>query len=113
MPHIYLKSAFLPAIAGAIFAFGSTAAPAPASAACNPDDCGGMSREALARDKAEIRRLNREQLRYVRKRDAEYAKGWRARRQHKQDLADYERRMAEWRDAVRRCNAGDYRYCAR
>lgn len=84
-------------------------------AACNPDDCGKgrLSAEELKRDKAEIRRLNREQLRYVQRRDAEYAKGWRARRQHKEDLAEYERRMAEWREAVRRCRAGDYRYCAR
>lgn len=113
MPRIYLKSAVVPIVASAIFALGLTAAPAPAAAACNPDDCGGMSREALARDKAEIRRLNREQLRYVQKRDAEYARGWRARKQHKADLADYERRMAEWREAVRRCEAGDHRYCAR
>ncbi|MFU7529665.1 hypothetical protein [Qipengyuania sp. ASV99] len=87
--------------------------------ACNPDGCGGLSAEELARDKAEIERLNREQLRYVRSRDAEYARGWQARRDHAQAIsdyersrADYERRMAEWREAVRRCEAGEYRYCA-
>lgn len=113
MPLTYLKFPAFPAIVGTVFAVSLTAAPVPASAACNPDDCGGMSREALARDKAEIRRFNREQARYVKKRDAEYAKGWRARRQHKADLAEYDRRMAAWREAVRRCEAGDYRYCAR
>lgn len=86
---------------------------APPASACNPDGCGGLSREELARDKAEIRRLNNEQARYVQRRDAEYAKGWQARRDHKRAVADYERRMAEWREAVRRCQAGDYRYCAR
>lgn len=86
--------------------------------ACGPDDCKGLSAEELARDRAEIRRLNREQLRYVQKRDAEYARGWEATRQHEQDIrdyeadrAEYERRMAAWREAVRRCRAGDYRYC--
>ena len=72
-----------------------------------------MSKAELARDKAEIRRLNREQLRYVQRRDAEYAKGWEARRQYKADLVEHERRMAAWREAVRRCNAGDHRYCQR
>lgn len=113
MPLEYLKFAVLPAAAAAVFALGSVAVPSPALAACNPDDCGSMSKEALARDKAEIRRLNREQLRYVQKRDAEYAKGWRAQKQYKADLAEYERRMAAWREAVRRCEAGDHRYCAR
>ena len=86
--------------------------------ACNPDDCGGLSREELKRDRAEIRRLNREQLRYVQRRDAEYARGWDATRRHQDDLAtyeaeraEYERRMAQWREAIRRCEAGDYRYC--
>ena len=114
MLRSYLKFAVLPAALGAVFAIGAASAPSQALAAsCNPEDCKGMSKEALARDKAEIRRLNNEQLRYVQQRDAEYAKGWRARRQHKADLAEYERRMAEWREAVRRCEAGDYRYCSR
>lgn len=109
------KSILAAAALGAVLAPASavTMVPTPAYA-CDPDDCGGgLSREELARDKAEIRRLNREQLRYVRQRDAEYAKGWKARKRHKAELAEYDRRMAEWRDAVRRCNAGDYRYCER
>jgi len=105
----------LPLIAALCLA-GFGAAPA---LACNPDDCRGLSAEELARDKAEIERLNREQLRHVRARDAEYVRGWQARRDHAQALtdyehsrADYERRMAQWREAVRRCEAGEYRYCA-
>lgn len=84
-----------------------------AALACNPDDCRGISKEELARDTAEIKRLNREQKRHVDQRDAEYAKGWQARREHQAAMTDYERRMAEWREAVRRCNAGEYRYCER
>jgi hypothetical protein len=81
--------------------------------ACNPDaGCGGMTAEELEADAAEIRRLNNEQLRYVEQRDAEYAKGWTARREHKAAVAEYERRMAAWREAVKRCEAGDTRYCA-
>ncbi|EAQ30538.1 hypothetical protein NAP1_07160 [Erythrobacter sp. NAP1] len=96
----------------------AASAPAPAYACSDPDDCKGLSREELARDRAEIRRLNREQLRYVERRDAEYARGWEAYDRHAQDMddyersrADYERRMREWREAVRRCRGGDWRYC--
>src|SRR3546814_12103912 len=37
-----------------------------------------LTPEELAQDRETIRRLNREQLDYVRKRDAGYAEGWRA-----------------------------------
>ncbi|MGH6747128.1 hypothetical protein [Novosphingobium sp.] len=37
-----------------------------------------MSAEDIARDAAIIRKLNRDQLDYVRKRDAQYASGWKA-----------------------------------
>ena len=94
-----------------------TLSPSPAFA-CNPDDCERLTSEERKRDRAEIRRLNREQLRYVQRRDAEYARGWDATRQHSDEMAAYEaereayeRRMAAWREAVRRCEAGDYRYC--
>lgn len=97
------------AAAGAAFGFASLS-PSPALA-CNPDDCGGLSAKELARDRAEIRRLNREQKRYVDRRDAEYARGWNAQREHAAAMEEYERRMAEWREAVRRCRAGDRRYC--
>ena len=99
------------------------AAVAPASAltsvsACDPEECEELPKVDRERDRAEIRRLNREQLRYVQRRDAEYKRGWDAQERHAQDMAAYEaqreayeRRMAEWREAVRRCEAGDYRYC--
>lgn len=106
--------------AGAVLAtIGAASSPAPAFATtCNPEGCEELTREERARDRAEIRRLNREQLRYVRRRDAEYSRGWDAQERHAQDMAsyeaeraEYERRMAQWREAVRRCRAGDYRYC--
>ncbi len=103
----------------AIASIGIAGGSASPALACNPDDCGGLSAEERARDRAEIRRLNREQLRYVQRRDAEYARGWDAQREHAQEMsayererAEYERRMAEWRESVRRCRAGDYRYCS-
>jgi hypothetical protein len=90
-----------------------------------------MTPEELARDRATIRRLNREQLEYVRKRDAGYAEGWRAydrargaqgssdRRYQEQvrgyeaDRRRYEQAMDDWRDAVAACRAGYYEYCRR
>ncbi|GMN03671.1 hypothetical protein [Erythrobacter sp. MTPC3] len=123
MPNSFLKISNRFAFgAFACVSAGLLAPAAPAAASCNPDDCGkgSLSAAELARDKAEIKRLNREQLRYVQRRDAEYAKGWDATRRHKSEMsqyareqADYERRMAQWREAVRRCRDGDYRYCAR
>ena len=115
------KLTFAAAAAAAIFAATGLMPGSSAYACASPDEgCKGLSAEELRRDRAEIRRLNREQLRYVERRDAEYARGWDARRQHQDDLAqydreraEYERRMAAWREAVRRCQAGDYRYCDR
>ncbi|MHA7818679.1 MAG: hypothetical protein ACX930_03415 [Erythrobacter sp.] len=111
------KSTMLLAAGAAVASIAGVPSASPALA-CNPDDCKGLSAEELARDRAEIRRLNREQLRYVQRRDAEYARGWDATRRHademrayEEDRAEYERRMARWREAVRRCRAGDYRYC--
>ncbi len=102
-----------------------------------------MTPEAIARDAATIRRLNREQLDYVQRRDAGYAQGWRdydeargkvARGQHGTGSGDYaadrrdyetaragyaeerrryEREMREWREDVSACRAGYYEHCAR
>lgn len=90
-----------------------------------------LTPEELARDKATIRRLNREQLDYVRKRDAQYARGWRAyddarrspdygesryarqMRDYESDRRDYERAMADWREDVAACRAGYYSRCRR
>ena len=126
MSHNCSPFSRIPARAGIAAALGLASLGVPAlpyaaapALACNPEDCRGLRAEELARDRAEIRRLNREQLRYVRTRDAEYARGWEARRAHAQALADheqaraeYERRMEQWREAVRRCEAGEYRHCA-
>lgn len=47
----------------------------------DPNDPAMRSAAARARDRAEIARLNRNQLAYVRKRDAAYAKDWAAYRE--------------------------------
>lgn len=102
---------------------------AAAALACEPaladDPYDRMTPEELERDRETIRRLNREQLEYVRKRDARYAEGWRAhggsrgasRKQqastYEADMRRYERAMAEWREDVAACRAGYYEYCRR
>ena len=95
-------------IAGAI-ALGLALCPVTALAD-DPRDPDMQSREARERDAAMIRQLNREQLAYVRERDARWAE---QRREQEARLAQYEREMAEWRHAVKMCRAGDTRYCAR
>ena len=99
--------------------------PALPAAADDPGDPAMANAAARARDKAEIRRLNLEQLAKVRARDAGYAEGWRAYRDARSQeadptptgnaarQADYERRMAEWHRAVALCEAGHREYCAR
>ncbi|MBC2663948.1 hypothetical protein H7F51_00290 [Novosphingobium flavum] len=102
-----------------------------AAQADDPNDPTMRSAAARARDKAIIKRLNEEQLAYVRQRDAGYAEGWRAYREAQQGRqptrsgdrqadadyaearADYQRRMAEWRHAVSACQSGRYEYCER
>ncbi len=83
------------------------------------------SAEARAKDKAIIRQLNINEMRRVRAQEAEQAQGWQAYREHparqaeyRAALADhareraaYEKKMAAWREAVRRCRAGEYGYC--
>lgn len=84
-----------------------------------------MTPEELERDRETIRRLNRQQLEYVRKRDAGYAEGWRRHgasrrssgdeqaRAYEADLRRYKRAMAEWREDVAACRAGHYEHCRR
>lgn len=64
-----------------------------------------MSPEDIARDAAIIRKLNRDQLDYVRKRDAQYASGWKAYRDNhggddsgEQDYADEDDYQASQRE---------------
>lgn len=87
--------------------------PVPALADDPNDPLLSQSAAARARDKAIIQRLNREELARVRARDARYAKGWEAYREAPARQAEYERKMAEWRRAVRLCNSGRHEYCAR
>ncbi|MEM9500382.1 MAG: hypothetical protein AAF941_00920 [Pseudomonadota bacterium] len=106
------KHTITPAVLNAWFSLAVLFTTAPALAD-DPKDPAMQTREARERDAAEIRRLNREQLRYVQRRDAEYARGWQATREHKSAMAEHKQRMAEWRRAVKLCKAGDYRYCDR
>jgi len=84
-----------------------------AALADDPNDPTMRSAAARAKDRALTRELNEGQLRHVRQRDASYAKGWQAYRDYPQQRADYERRMAEWRRAVRLCESGRHEHCAR
>ncbi|MCT2399842.1 hypothetical protein [Novosphingobium mangrovi (ex Huang et al. 2023)] len=117
-------SHFAPALCALAFAAALGATPARAD---DPRDPSMRSAEARARDKAIIRKLNEDQLAYVRKRDAEYARGWEAYRRaqagqarHRDDERaysdardDYEAAMADWRRDVAACRAGQYERCAR
>lgn len=110
---------------------GATAIAAPpavsANATCLQDqDClDTRTRAEREADAAEIRRLNREQARYVQERDARNAPRARAydeqferQDQYARDMdryererAQYEAQMAEWRRAVELCRQGYYEYC--
>lgn len=83
------------------------------AAADDPNDPSMKSAKARARDAAIIRQLNQEQLRYVQARDARQRAGWEAYKAYPAQQAAYERRMAEWRHAVKMCESGHYEYCAR
>ena len=97
--------------AGAL-ALGLATAPSIALAD-DPNDPTMRSAAARARDKAIIRKLNLDQAAYVKARDARQAAGWRAYKAYPAQQAAHERRMAEWRRAVRMCESGHYEYCAR
>ncbi len=103
-----------------------------AALADDPHDPTMRTAAARARDHAIIRRLNQNELAYVRQRDARYAEGWhayrarganskdyahrrsdyeRANQRYAQDQGQYQRQMAAWRRAVAACRAGDYSAC--
>lgn len=136
-------SHFLRALGAPAFALVSAASLATAFAspalADDPRDP-AMTPEAIARDKAIIRKLNQDQLAYVRQRDARYAKGWqdyrqsrggdddesdyeeggyqagradyaRQSRDYAQARRDYEADLAQWRRDVAACRAGNYSRC--
>ncbi len=84
-----------------------------AALADDPNDPAMRSKETRARDKAIIRKLNLDQAAYVRQRDARQASGWTAYKDYPTQKAAYERKMAEWRRAVRLCESGHHENCAR
>lgn len=107
------------------FALGLAAFPGVALAD-DPYDPAMRTHGARERDRAVIRRLNQQELARVRERDARYAQGWAAWREHQgrdsgdeadrsyaDARADFDKRMAEWRRAVAACREGRYEYCAR
>lgn len=81
----------------------------------DPHDPTMRSAEARARDRAIIKRMNQQQLAYVRQRDARQAQTYREaqsdRDSYAEARADYAQRMKAWRRAVAACNAGRWEYC--
>lgn len=98
-------------LAGAL-ALGCVTMPS-AAFADDPNDPTMRSAAARAKDRAIIRQLNLDQAAYVKARDARQAKGWAEYKAYPAKRAAYERRMAEWRRAVRLCESGHHEYCAR
>ena len=91
----------------------------PAAArADDPKDLSMRSPAARARDRAIIRRMNQDQLAYVRQRDAGRMQAFRGAQSNRDTRyadarAEYGRKMAAWRHAVAASNAGRYEYCDR
>lgn len=87
-----------------------------AALADDPNDPTMRSAAARARDSAIIKRMNQQQLAYVRQRDAKRWQAYReAQRGHDDAYADaraeYADKMRAWRRAVAACNAGHWEYC--
>ncbi|WP_395390924.1 hypothetical protein WBP07_10180 [Novosphingobium sp. BL-8A] len=116
-------SRILLALSAPAFACGILAAgPAHADDPSDPT----MTPQAIARDRAIIRKLNQDQLASVRKRDAQYAEGWKAykgqrgeerggddsdARNYAEARRQYDADLARWRRDVAACRAGDYSRC--
>ena len=101
-----------------VWALAIGAAVLPATAhADDPHDPTMRSAAARARDRATIKRMNQQQLSYVRERDARMMRNYRQQAQgdsasYADARNEYARSMAEWRRAVAACNAGRWEYCA-
>ncbi len=95
-------------------AIGAALLPAVALAD-DPHDPTMRSSAARERDRAIIRRMNQQQLAYVRERDARIMRNYRRAQgggeSYADARADYDRQMASWRRAVAACNAGRWEYC--
>ncbi|UZW56504.1 hypothetical protein NUH86_07005 [Sphingobium sp. JS3065] len=103
-------------LASFVCAFAMGAALLPAAAiADDPNDPTMRSAAARARDSAIIKRMNQQQLAYVRQRDARNRPTYRVRQSDRDAYADaraeHARKMAAWRHAVAACNAGRWEYC--
>lgn len=90
----------------------------------DPNDPAMASLSARERDRAIIRKLNRDQLAYVRERDARYARDWDDYRAQRGDgesgkgdagyasaQREYQADLARWRQDVAACRAGYYEHC--
>ena len=97
-----------------VAAIGAALLPAVALAD-DPHDPTMRSSAARERDRAIIRRMNQQQLAYVRERDARIMRNYRRAQgggeSYADARADYDRQMASWRRAVAACNAGRWEYC--
>ncbi|WP_395331344.1 hypothetical protein WBP06_01980 [Novosphingobium sp. BL-8H] len=121
-------SRILLALGAPVLACGILAGVSSPALADDPHDP-TMTPDAVARDRAIIRKLNQDQLAYVRKRDAQYAEGWKSyrgqrgnddrgdddgradARNYAQARRQYKADLAKWRRDVAACRAGDYSRC--
>lgn len=102
---------------GCALALGAALLPMSALAD-DPHDPTMRSAAARARDRAIIKRMNRQQLAYVRQRDARRLHAYRETQRGYDDnyadaRAEYEQKMRAWRRAVAACNGGQWEYCDR
>jgi len=96
-------------------AMGAALLPA-AALADDPRDPTMHNPAVRARDRAITRRMNQDQLAYVRQRDAGSVHSYRGARSEGDEAyadarAEYGRELAAWRRAVAACNAGRWEYC--
>ena len=89
----------------------------PAAALADDAQDPSMRNPAVrARDRAITRRMNQDQLAYVRQRDARGGQSYRAAQDegdgdYADARAEYAREMAAWRRAVAACRSGHWEYC--
>lgn len=100
---------------GCALALGAALLPV-AALADDPRDPTMRSATARARDRAIIKRMNQQQLAYVRQRDARQMRNYREEQRGNDEAyadarAEYAQRMRAWRHAVAACNAGNWDYC--
>ena len=108
---MFRKFAFIHALA-----IGAALLPA-AALADDPQDPAMHSAAAHARDHALVKRMNQDQLAYVRHRDARSRQSYDEARSegdasYAEARAEYARQIAAWRHAVTACNSGRWEYCA-